>query len=352
MDKEIREYVLTDKFRSGMGLPDQPVEEYKILAQGEYNKNYYFVHPLNGRELVLRINYGSQMHLAHQIEYEANALRLLEESGRTAHVCYVDGSPEAPGGGVLVMDYIPGRALDYNSDEELKGAAECLADIHSVKIQENETLPAEPDAFPPNADKLIAPGAAMKAILNECEDMLNVYIDSNLPAADKKRRLRRLLDAAWKVAGHEQTSAHFCCINTELNSTNFLVDDSKGSIPKISLVDWEKPLYGDPAQDLAHFLAPTTTFWKTDVIFDDRTVQYFMNSYINAVSDRFDVSGIRERTNLLIPITCLRGMSWCAMAWVQYRGAEKELVNETTMMKLDDYLSDRFLITIEKIVNV
>ena len=32
------------------------------------------------------------------------------------------------------------------------------------------------------------------------------------------------------------------------------------------MIDWEKPLWGDPAQDLGHMLAPTTTFWKTDVI--------------------------------------------------------------------------------------
>ncbi len=351
-DKEIRNYILNKQYRKSMGLPEEPVEEYKVLAQGEYNRNYYFTHPIDGRGLVLRINYGSQMHLIHQIEYEANALRLLEQSGRTAHVHYVDGSSEAPGGGVLVMDYIPGRALNYNSEEELKGAAECLADIHSVKISGHDTIKAEPDALPTGADRLIAPEAAIKAILSECEDMLSVYIDSDLPSADKKKRLRRLLDAAWELSEHEQAPSYCCCINTELNSTNFLVDTPKGSHPKVSLVDWEKPLYGDPAQDLAHFLAPTTTFWKTDVIFDDRTVENFLNSYENAVSDRFDVGGLRERTKLLIPVTCLRGMSWCAMAWVQYRDSDKDIMNESTSKKLDEYLSDRFITRIESVVNV
>ncbi len=32
------------------------------------------------------------MHLEHQIEYEAHALRLMEGSGRTPKVLYVDGS--------------------------------------------------------------------------------------------------------------------------------------------------------------------------------------------------------------------------------------------------------------------
>ena len=30
------------------------------------------------------------------------------------------------------------------------------------------------------------------------------------------------------------------------------------------IIDWEKALIGECEQDLAHFLAPTTTFWKTD----------------------------------------------------------------------------------------
>lgn len=35
------------------------------------------------------------------------------------------------------MEYLPGKALDYHTD--LKYAAECLADIHSVRIPESES---------------------------------------------------------------------------------------------------------------------------------------------------------------------------------------------------------------------
>ena len=64
------------------------------------------------------------------------------------------------------------------------------------------------------------------------------------------------------------------------------------------LVDWEKPLYGDPVQDLGHFLAPTTTFWKTDVILTEEEMADFTRKYIQAVNGRFDVSGIEERLNI------------------------------------------------------
>ena len=33
---------------------------------------------MTGKKLLLRVNCGSQMHLEHQIEYEAHALRLME----------------------------------------------------------------------------------------------------------------------------------------------------------------------------------------------------------------------------------------------------------------------------------
>ena len=63
----LREYVTWKQYRSALGLPDEVTEEYSLLAQGEYNRNYLFTHPVTGRKLVLRVNCGSQMHLEHQI---------------------------------------------------------------------------------------------------------------------------------------------------------------------------------------------------------------------------------------------------------------------------------------------
>ena len=67
-------YVRLPGYRQALGLPAGTEEEYRLLAQGEYNRNYVFTHPLTGQELVLRINFGSQMHLERQIEYEYHAL--------------------------------------------------------------------------------------------------------------------------------------------------------------------------------------------------------------------------------------------------------------------------------------
>ena len=130
--KGLNEYVKNEKYRKALNLPNEQEEEYTMLAQGEYNINYSFTHPKTGKKLLLRVNCGSQMHLENQIGYECHALQLLEASGRTPKVLYVDGSRKFLDHGVLVMEYLPGKALDYHTD--LKYAAECLADIHSVRI--------------------------------------------------------------------------------------------------------------------------------------------------------------------------------------------------------------------------
>lgn len=321
----LREYIKSRKYREALQLPETVTEDYVLLAQGEYNMNYIFTHPISGKKLLLRVNCGSQMHLEHQIEYEYHALKLLESSGRTPKVYYVDGSKELLAHGVLVMEYLPGEVLDYRRD--LSRAARCLADIHSVELTEDTGL--------------ICPENPLRAILEECEEMVKVYMESPLGSDSTKEHIRRMLDDGWKkLENIKMQNVYHCCINTELNSTNFLID--RGGAMDY-LIDWEKPLYGDPAQDLGHFLAPTTTFWKTDVILTHQEMDAFIEEYIRAVDGRFPVDGLKERVWTYIPITCLRGVTWCAMAWVQYQDPDKLIFNESTFRKLEAYLSEEFL---------
>jgi len=109
----IREFVKNSEYRNALGLPDEQTERYERLAQGEYNVNYLFTHPVTGRRLVLRVNMGSQMHLDRQIEYEAHALGLLSVCGRTPEVIYTDGSCRHIPHGVMVMEYLPGSYPVY-----------------------------------------------------------------------------------------------------------------------------------------------------------------------------------------------------------------------------------------------
>ena len=113
MNYGIKEFVKNPEYRKALSLPEEMCEEYSPLARGEYNINYLFRHPADGRQLVLRVNAGSQMHLDRQIEYEAHALELLRGSGRTPELLYTDGSKKYIDAGVLVMEYLPGRYPDY-----------------------------------------------------------------------------------------------------------------------------------------------------------------------------------------------------------------------------------------------
>ena len=336
-DDLLREYTNSSFFRDHLSISSKTYDlELIPLGQGEYNLNYLFQHPDTGRKLVLRVNMGSQMHLEHQIEYESHALELLAPSGRTPRVLYTDGSKRYTDHGVSVMEYLPGRPLDYHRD--LERAAGILADVHSVPL--------------PGPSGLIEPADPLRAVLEECEEMLRVYLNSDLPPLSEKRKIRELLDLAWeRYHRTNRTGGARCIVNTELNNTNFLMAEAPDGPAggRDWLIDWEKPLWSDPAQDIAHFLVPTTTFWKTDVILSPGETADFLTAYEASVSGRIDLTGLRERLGVFMPVTCMRGVTWCAMAWVQYQKEEKELSNDSTRRKLEAYLSDSFLEEIRRI---
>lgn len=327
----LAEYIKTKQYRKSLGLPEYVEETYELLAQGEYNRNYVFLHPVTGKKLVLRINFGSQMYLDNQIEYEYHALRLLETSGRTPKPLYVDGSCKNIQFGIMVLEYLPGYALNYKTD--LFKAAACLADIHSVQLPDNHTL--------------IVPENPVRAILEECEQMVKTFMESDLSDVKTKKLIRKLLDFAWKKVNVLKMPEYRCCINTELNSTNFLICQAED---KHYLIDWEKPIYGEPAQDIGHFLAPTTTFWKTDVILEEDQMEAFVQEYIQKVAGRFEVKDLWERVRVYMTVNCLRGITWCAMAWIEYQELGRDIMNESTWKKLEDYLSDDFLGSIENFI--
>ena len=314
----LRTYLKSDGFLSSLGIPSGTELEFSLLGQGEYNINYVFTHPVTDKKLVLRINRGSQMHLNDQIGYEFSALQNLTPSGRTPKPLLC--SPEHA---LLVMQWLPGSALDYRRD--MKTAARILADIHSVPVPEN--------------CHLIRPQAPAQAIYEECLQMVQHYFDWEEADPQVVSLLQDLICEIGTLPLEEPSDAPVCMVNTELNSGNFLIcEDGAGY-----LVDWEKPLLSEPAQDLGHFLAPTTTFWKTDVILTPEEVRQFAADYVEAIADRMDCSTLSKRLPLYFTVTCLRGVTWCAMAYREYCQPGRELRNEDTFRKLKAYLHPAFL---------
>ena len=311
------DFLRSDAFLAPLGISPDTQLEFSVLGQGEYNLNYVFTHPVTEKKLVLRINTGSQMHLDDQIGYEYAALEALAPSGRTPKpVCCW---PEQQ---MLVMEYLPGRALQYETDMDI--AAHILADIHCTAVPED--------------CHLLRPAHPALAIYEECLQMVQHYFDWEAADPVVCGLLRQLIDEIGRLPLREHSDAPVCMVNTELNSGNFLIDGDNSH-----LVDWEKPLLSEPAQDLGHFLAPTTTFWKTDVILTPQQVKDFAETYVAAVDGRMDCSTLAARLPLFFTVTCLRGVTWCAMAYREYCQPGRELRNEDTFKKLKAYLEPAFL---------
>ena len=348
-----------DDLHDALGIPRGIHLPLSPFAQGEYNANYALdlggmggPGDLGGPEgsegpegleglgagqaqhrLLVRVNLGSQMHLPDQIGYEMAALRVLEPSGRTPRALYVDGSRSRFPLGVGVEERLPGRPLRYETD--LAEAAAILADIHALP---------EPIGAP-----LVTPAHPLASVVEECTQMYGVY--EAWPQADPrvKAAIERLFATTRAIAARDldrPASERRHIVNTELNSSNFLINDGPGA--RSYLIDWEKPVLGEVEQDLGHFLAPTTTFWKTDTVLTRADVERFVGLYERAVAGRFSTAGLRDRLDEYLAVTCLRGVTWCAMALTEYEGGGRPVTNADTYQKIKAYLEPEFLAFLER----
>ena len=327
---------------------------------------------------VLRVNRASQINLGHkQIRYEFNALRFLEPSGVTPRVYSCTEQGKYIPFGMLTMEYLPGRSLQYERDLLL--AAHLLARVHTLDATDAP---------------LLRPRYPQRALLEECKRMWNVYerfalpvsagsgadchdtahcdvascdasdrnasarnaatcnvsdsdVSCSVPASqsigsrhcDRSTAERLALIQTWmKIAAHnaiDAPCARPCVINTELNSGNFIInDEAPQTLSRI--IDWEKPVIADCEQDIAHFLVPTTTNWKTDTILSAAEIRAFLDEY--ARFRTVDTQLLRTYMQLNV----LRGITWCAMAFVQYSHGEGAR-NVDTWKKIQEFLSIEYL---------
>ena len=133
----------------------------------------------------------------------------------------------------------------------------------------------------------------------------------------------------------------YSIVNTEVNSGNFIINENRN---EAYLVDWEKPLVTSPLQDLSHFVVPTTTLWKTDYRLTNEDRTNFLRTYCAerglSASKRQE---IKKALDIFDKFSMMRGISWPAMAWVNYQQADRILKNEDTFRKMDMYLQPNFL---------
>jgi len=297
------------------------------LAQGEYNMNFL----LRQKRLnyVVRVNTGSQigMSLPEQIRYEFETLKMLEPAGVTPKVYLLDASCQYIPFGVFIMEYLAGEKLDYRTDNQ--AAARLFVTYHQLPIE--------------NPAHLIREEHPLSLTYERCLLMAPKYWESPMADPSVATYLREIFAWAEKARYKEKyfiEDRWHCIINTEVNNGNFIKNAKKGTL---HLVDWEKPLWGDPSQDLSHYRVATTTLWKTECRLSDTDKKEMMHAYMDLIRDRHLRDTIEERTRLRDPFNCLRGVSWCAMAWVQYQTGRHTLRNQDTWQKLSTYVDLQFL---------
>ena len=295
--------------------------DVSFLAAGEYNENYR----VTGAETdtVFRINHGTQLGIENQMEYEFRVLEAISSSGVTPRPLRLCKRHELFPRGAMLMEFLPGRALDYRKD--LEGAARCLAAVHSVSAP----------------DSLIEQRNPVADILRECNGLLARY--PSHPRSGLLPRIRRYAEFVEQLS--KQPEADFseetvCITNTEVNSGNFLVDDRV-----VRLVDWEKAVVSYRYQDLGHFLVPTTTLWKTDVVLDADARRHFLEHYWRIAHPPVSFARLDARTRTLEKTILLRAYSWCYMATAEYASGSRALTNEQTLSIMNYYLDniDRYL---------
>ena len=296
-------------------LAETGYNNIKLLGAGEYNINFTFDE--GDLKKILRINMKSQMNLEDQIEYEYETLQLLKDSGVTPKPYDLVTETNLLPYKYLTMEFLEGSPLNYKTDMYI--AAYLLSKVHNTPYGDNNLI---------NATN------PFQLMFDECKQMAGEYLAWEKVDKKVSNYIKTFLEKCQTLIPEEYDIANPCIINTELNSGNFLIGEGKEDS---YVIDWEKALIGECEQDLAHFLAPTTTFWKTDIILSENEINEFLEEYGNYRN--FD----RKRFERYLIFNCLRGVTWCSMAFRQYSENDKMLMDDTTFKKIASYIELEFL---------
>lgn len=309
------------------------------LGEGEHNINFKLTVASSAagassvkRSSVLRVNVLPQPFHDCQVRYEHDALKAVAPSERTPKPLFVDSSPQAPAEGVLVETFCPGQELDFDAlrTGDLERAAAIMADIHSVPVAADCPLhrPADP----------------LRELYQECLERFAVYRASTYEDARISCWVDlfcALTERAINDAGSAEGELHI--VNTEPLASHFLLpEDSAEATWAGWFVDWERPILGEVAQDLAFFLAPTTTFWDSDYLMPATDVPAFLDQYWSAVDGRFSLGTFERRFPAWMKVSVLRAVAWCCKALIRYGGSTQHQTSKAAA-KLPVYLSDEFL---------
>ena len=363
--EEARTYLAGNaELREALGVAPDADLQVEPLGKGEHNENYVFwpltaaapeedravttdaladpAAPVPGTSptrFVLRVNRIPQPFHTDQVAYEFAALKALEESGCTPRPLYLDHSPASLGKGVLVESFCSGQELDFDRlrPNDLERAAQLMANIHAVPV--------------PVDCPLYTPADPLQSLFQECVDRFKAYAGTALEDPRYTRWIQRFMattqdSISTAPAPAEADRSHI--INTETLASHFLLPcDSDAAFNPESpgtFVDWERPIVAEPAQDLAFFVAPSTTFWDSDYLFPREGIGAFLDRYWLAVDGRFPQGTFARRFNAYLQVSVLRSQTWFCKNAARYAASSStgEHTVERTFRKWGIYTSDDF----------
>ncbi len=333
--------------RKALDIPTDARLLPQFLGHGEHNDNFVFTDPATNRRFVLRINVVSQPFHTNQVAYEFAALCALQQSGCTPTPRYLDDTKDLIDAGVLVTDFCAGVELDLDDLHigDLERAAQIMADVHAVP--------------PDNECPLFRPQNPLRTLFEECLQRFETYLNSDYENARITAWTQRFIAAA-EPATQTNPPADVCThiINTETLPSHFLLprqntdneteEDTANTAnppagsPAGFFVDWERPLIGEVAQDVAYFTSPTTSFWDSNYLFTPAARHNFVEHYWACVDGRFTDSSFEERFDAWLMMTALRSTTWCCKALIPYH-EDPEQLSVKAREKLPIYLSDEFM---------
>ena len=319
------------ELRDTLGIDSGAVLEAHPLGQGEHNENYWFANPATGEKHVLRINVVSQPFHKNQVAYEFEALRVLAPCGRAPQPLYVDSSKKLLDKSAMVISFCEGQELDFDHlrDGDLDRCIELMADIHTVKI--------------PSNCKLHRPEDSLSELFCECMQRYRIYRESGFGVERITRWAERYIEAARRKV--EATRPHDPChiVNTEALPSHFLIPSDAASPEPGFFIDWERPIIGEVAQDIAYFTSPTGTFWDSEYLMPKQQTDELVERYWAAGQGRLDRSGFDERFDAWKSVTALRSMMWCCKALALRKANPNYHMTQKALEKVPIYLSDEFL---------
>ena len=400
--EEAARYLMRNaELRRAVGAQEQDELVPQSLGMGEHNLNYSFAVPSSGRTFVLRMNIVTQPFHDDQVAYEYGALKSLAQSGCVPEAIYLDNSEHAPYQGALVISFCDGDMLNFDQlrPGDLQCAAQIMADVHAVPVASDCTVYRPKDPLKGLFEECVRRfGTYMSSGFEERH--LTKWVESLIAAAEPVLDTACLPSDCTHIVNTETLPSHFLIpaasaaaaatahggiggksvagANRAANAPKARgvwedgkdgnawdggdanegedagsaveaggADDPSSSSGRFcahpgSFVDWERPIIGEVAQDVAFFVSPTTTFWDSEYLFPADAADAFVEDYWRAVDGRFERGNFDERFRAFRMMTALRSATWFCMHLPAYRQGTGHMTQKARR-KFPIYLSDEFM---------